>query len=119
MDRAKLKAGFGLCNGLEKARFTSRFAAFQWPRSVSERLLIQGFLPVAMVYERLTLMTTAIKQLFYWMPFLFGIGFIAPLIAQLLEYWQVAAPWGLSPVMFGLLIGAPWGLYATLRGRWV
>jgi hypothetical protein len=55
--------------------------------------------------------------MFYWMPFLFGIGFIAPLIAQLLEYWQVAAPWGMSPIVFGLLIGAPWGLYATLRGR--
>ena len=64
-------------------------------------------------------MTTAIRQLFYWMPFLFGIGFIAPLIAQMLEYWQVEAPWGLGPVMFGLLIGAPWGLYATLRGRWL
>ena len=72
-----------------------------------------------MVYEKLMLMTTAIRQLFYWMPFLFGIGFIAPLIAQMLEYWQVAAPWGLGPVMFGLLIGAPWGLYATLRGRWL
>lgn len=72
-----------------------------------------------MVYEKLTTMTTAIKQLFTWMPFLFGIGFIAPLIAQLLQYWQVAAPLGLSPIQLGLLIGAPWGLYATLRGRWL
>lgn len=64
-------------------------------------------------------MQSAVKQLFYWMPLLFGIGFIAPLIAQSLAYWQMPAPWGMSAIAFGLLIGAPWGLYATLRGRWV
>lgn len=64
-------------------------------------------------------MQGAVKKLFYWMPFLFGLGFIAPLIAQMLVYWDVAAPMGLSPVAFGLMIGASWGLYATLRGRWV
>lgn len=64
-------------------------------------------------------MQSAVKKLFYWMPFLFGLGFIAPLIAQMLVYWHVAAPMGLSPVAFGLMIGASWGLYATLRGRWV
>ena len=64
-------------------------------------------------------MQSAVKQLFYWMPLLFGIGFIAPLIAQSLAWWQVPAPLGMSGIGFGLLIGAPWGLYATLRGRWV
>ncbi len=64
-------------------------------------------------------MQSVVKQLFYWMPLLFGIGFIAPLIAQMLVYWDVAAPMGLSPIACGLLIGAPWGLYATLRGRWI
>lgn len=64
-------------------------------------------------------METALKKLFDIMPFLFGIGFIAPLIAQTMAYWQVEAPFGLSRIVFGLLIGAPWGLYATLRGRWL
>lgn len=64
-------------------------------------------------------MQSAVKQLFYWMPFLFGIGFIAPLIAQSLAWWNLPAPWGMSRIGFGLLIGAPWGFYATLRGRWV
>ena len=64
-------------------------------------------------------MQSAVKQLFYWMPFLFGIGFIAPLIAQALAYWDMPAPWGMNGIAFGLLIGAPWGLYATLRGHWV
>ena len=64
-------------------------------------------------------MQAAVRQLFHWMPFLFGIGFIAPLIAQSMALWDVAAPFGMSRIMFGLLIGASWGLYAVLRGRWI
>jgi hypothetical protein len=64
-------------------------------------------------------MQAAVKQLFHWLPFIFGIGFIAPLIAQTMAYWDVAAPGGMSRIMFGLLIGMPWGLYAVLRGRWI
>lgn len=64
-------------------------------------------------------MELALRKLFYVMPFLFGIGFIAPLIAQTMAYWGVAAPFGMSRIAFGLLIGAPWGLYAVLRGRWI
>ena len=61
----------------------------------------------------------AVQQLFKWMPFIFGIGFIAPLIAQTMAYWDIAAPLGMSRIAFGLMIGAPWGLYAVLRGRWI
>jgi hypothetical protein len=61
----------------------------------------------------------AVQQLFRWMPFIFGIGFIAPLIAQTMAFWDVAAPWGMTRMAFGLLVGAPWGLYAVLRGRWI
>jgi len=61
----------------------------------------------------------AVQQLFRWMPLLFGIGFIAPLIAQTMAYWDVAAPFGMRGIAFGLAIGAVWGLYAVLRGRWV
>lgn len=61
----------------------------------------------------------ALRQLFRWMPLLFGLGFIAPLVAQIMAAWDVAAPLGMSRIAFGLLIGAPWGLYAVLRGRWV
>ena len=64
-------------------------------------------------------MENALKKLFYVMPFLFGIGFIAPLIAQTMAYWDIAAPFGMERITFGLLIGAPWGLYAVLRGRWL
>ncbi|MEO6388935.1 MAG: hypothetical protein ABIT16_07760 [Croceibacterium sp.] len=64
-------------------------------------------------------MELALKKLFYVMPLLFGIGFIAPLIAQSMAYWDIVGPWGMSRIGFGLLIGAPWGLYAVLRGRWI
>ena len=64
-------------------------------------------------------MQVALKHLFHWMPLLFGVGFIAPLIAQTMALWDVAAPFGMSRIVFGLAIGAPWGLYAVLRGRWL
>lgn len=65
------------------------------------------------------IMQTAVQQLFKWMPLLFGLLFIAPLIAQTMDYWDIEAPFGLTRLAFGLLIGGPWGLYAVLRGRWV
>jgi hypothetical protein len=64
-------------------------------------------------------MKGALKKLFAVMPLLFGIGFIAPLIAQTMAVWQWQAPFGFSRLGFGLTIGALWGLYATLRGRWI
>lgn len=64
-------------------------------------------------------MQAAVRGLFHWMPFLFGIGFIAPLIAQIMQRWDIAAPLGISPIMFGMLIGAPWGLITVIRGRWL
>lgn len=60
-----------------------------------------------------------IKKILEWMPFLFGIGFIAPLTAQTMSYWNMDAPFGLSRLAFGLLFGALWGLYANIRGRWI
>jgi len=64
-------------------------------------------------------MQAATKQLFDWMPLLFGVGFVAPLVAQAMGAWDIAAPFGMSRALFGLLIGAPWGLYALVRGRWI
>ena len=64
-------------------------------------------------------MQNAVKLLFQWMPLLFGLGFIAPLIAQVIALWGISAPFGLSRIELGLLIVGPWGLYAVLRGRWI
>ena len=64
-------------------------------------------------------MAMVLKQILAWMPFLFGLGFIAPLIAQAMTAGDVAAPFGISRIGFGLIIGGTWGLIANLRGRWL
>jgi hypothetical protein len=64
-------------------------------------------------------MAAVLKQVLAWMPFFFGIGFIAPLTAQLMVLWGITPPLGLSPIAFGLAFGGTWGLIANLRGRWL
>jgi hypothetical protein len=64
-------------------------------------------------------MIAAIKTIFYFGPLLFGIGFIAPLTAQVIEHagWQV--PFGASPIVGGLILGIVLGGVAQIRGRWI
>jgi hypothetical protein len=64
-------------------------------------------------------MTGGIRKLFAIMPFLFGIGFIAPLTAQLLQAAGYEAVFGLDPILFALAFGGVWGLYANIKGRWL
>ncbi len=64
-------------------------------------------------------MEAGVKKLLAVMPFLFGIGFIAPLIAQSMSVWGLDAPFGLSRIAIGLAIGGTWGLVANIRGRWL
>ncbi len=52
-------------------------------------------------------------------PVLFGVAFLAPLIAQSLEAASLSAPFGLRPLSFGLAVGLGLGVVAALRGRWV
>jgi len=52
-------------------------------------------------------------------PFLFGVGFVAPLIAQSMDVADVEAPLGVSNLVFGLLLGAMMGTVAMVRGRWI
>jgi hypothetical protein len=49
------------------------------------------------------------------MPFLFGIGFIAPLIDQAIKHLGLnptASPWSL---ILGFMIGGSWGVYAIWK----
>jgi hypothetical protein len=61
----------------------------------------------------------ALKVLFHWMPLVFGVLFIAPLVAQIMVSIGLPAPLGLCRLGLGFAIGAPWGLYAVLVGRWI
>lgn len=60
-----------------------------------------------------------IRKIFEWGPLLFGIGFVAPLVAQSLDAAEIAAPFGLTTLQLGLAIGIVSGTVAKLRGRWV
>jgi len=59
------------------------------------------------------------KRLFPWGPVLFGIGFFAPTIAQLLDQAELAPPFRLTTLQTGLIAGLVLGTVAKLRGRWI
>lgn len=52
-------------------------------------------------------------------PVWFGIGFLAPAIAALIEALHVAPPLGLAPITCGLIVGVVLGSIATVRGTWL
>ena len=64
-------------------------------------------------------MLSVLRMVFAVGPLLFGLGFLAPLIAQSLEAMSLTPPMGLSRLVLGLLVGGTLGLVATIRGRWV
>ena len=68
--------------------------------------------PVGVVGRLLMLLLQA-------MPLIFGIGFVAPLITQLLERLVPGAAQAQWPLVAGLAIGGSWGAVANLRGRWL
>lgn len=64
-------------------------------------------------------MLTVVGRFYEWGTVLFGIGFLAPLIAQSMDAASVSAPLGLGNLQFGLLLGTAAGLVAKARGRWI
>ena len=64
-------------------------------------------------------MITVIKTIFYFGPLIFGLGFIAPLSAQIIAAAGWTLPFGLTPLIAGLMIGGGLGLIAQIRGTWV
>jgi hypothetical protein len=72
-----------------------------------------------MIMLRQFTLMSVIKALFFIGPLLFGLAFLAPLTAQVMDRFGWAAPMGLTPLQFGLILGAVLGLIATIRGRWV
>lgn len=64
-------------------------------------------------------MNSAARRLQENLPFLFGIGFIAPLVKQIMPHIGLYAVWDVPPITVGLVIGATWGGLANWRGRWL
>ncbi|MEL7547045.1 MAG: hypothetical protein AAGJ84_10370 [Pseudomonadota bacterium] len=64
-------------------------------------------------------MLTAIKTVFYFGPLLFAVGFLIPLIAQIILALGWTAPFGLSAWMFAGILGGAYGVFAQITGRWL
>ena len=64
-------------------------------------------------------MVQVVKTVFYFGPLIFGLGFIAPLSAQIIDAMSWIPPFGLSSLTIGLIIGGALGMLAQFRGRWV
>jgi hypothetical protein len=60
-----------------------------------------------------------VRKAYAWGPLLFGVGFIAPVVAQSLDAAPASAPPGLSNLQLGLAVGFTMGAVAQLRGRWL
>lgn len=64
-------------------------------------------------------MTVILRQVFYFGPIIFALGFLAPLFAQTSIRLGFEAPLGLSPLVFGFVLAGILGLVAQIRGRWL
>ena len=53
------------------------------------------------------------------LPLIFAFAFLAPVISQGMQALEITAPFGLSTLTLGLIVGGAWGLFAQLTGRWV
>ena len=65
------------------------------------------------------MLKAVLTRFFQLMPVWFGLGFIAPLTAQILQQTGLVPPMGLSPLVVGLALGISWGGLAVVRGRWI
>ena len=64
-------------------------------------------------------MTVVLKTIFQYGALVFAFGFIAPLTMQIITRAGIDLPFGLSPLMAGLILAAVWGGTAQYRGRWI
>lgn len=62
---------------------------------------------------------TIVALLFRFGPLYFGIAFLAPVIAATLVSLGITAPFGLTPLAVGLMIGGLMGGIASLRRSWL
>ncbi len=64
-------------------------------------------------------MIAIIKTIFNYGALIFAFGFLAPLFAQLILQFGWTPPFGLSPLMAGLIAAGVYGAIAQVRGRWI
>jgi hypothetical protein len=64
-------------------------------------------------------MQPLLKVLFTIGPLLFGLGFIAPVFAALVEAAGITLPYEAPPLYVGLGLGLVLGTIASRRGAWI
>lgn len=64
-------------------------------------------------------MQFVLKNILHFMPLIFGIGFLGPLLAQIMQMLGWQAPLGFAPLTLGLIVGGAWGAFAQIKGRWI
>ena len=64
-------------------------------------------------------MERALKAVAGALPLIFAFAFLVPVIDQGMQALEIAAPFGLTTLVFALLVGGTWGVVARLTGRWV
>ena len=64
-------------------------------------------------------MIFVIKTIFNFGALVFAFGFIAPLTMQIITRAGIDLPFGLTPLMAGLILAAIWGGITQYRGRWI
>lgn len=65
------------------------------------------------------ILKTVLGKLSAYGPLMFAFGFMAPLIASILERTSAPLPFDLTPLLAGLILGGLYGLYAQIRGTWL
>jgi len=60
-----------------------------------------------------------IELIFKYGALIFGVGFMAPLFSALIERAGLALPFGLTPLIVGLMLGGGLGLFSQMRGSWI
>lgn len=79
----------------------------------------QGFWRTPMTDRAFSIQPAKLVALvFRFGPFLFGVGFLAPLFAEVASALGHAAVGGIPAIWAGLLVGTVWGGIATRTGRW-
>ncbi|TNE58501.1 MAG: hypothetical protein EP340_05155 [Alphaproteobacteria bacterium] len=53
------------------------------------------------------------------LPLIFAFGFLTPVLQQAIVAFRWTPPFGLSPLIFSLVVCGAWGLVAQVRGSWL
>jgi hypothetical protein len=64
-------------------------------------------------------MIKIIRTVFEFGPLVFALGFLTPLISQVITVAGWTPPFGMTPLWTGFIIAALLGLTAQVRGRWL